>query len=138
MDKTKKKKIFKVVGCLLAVGIAAVMLTGCENVNIKWQEEVRMAEGEMLLTSRTGKGKKRCELGRPCGWVPEEMSLKVVKLPGTWAPPPVWHKEYIPILLDYQSAEHTWSVVATFHSCIVWRRMGRPAVKPQMVSTLSL
>jgi len=124
-----KRKVFKVVGWLVAVGISAMlsgMLTGCGGVNIRWKEEVRMVDGEMLLVDRTGKGRKYCEPGRPCGWFPSEMSVQVVKLPANWAPPPVWLKEYAPILLDYQPQERAWNVIATFVDCDGWERLGYP------------
>ena len=126
MNKAGKRKVFKAVGCLLALGIAAIMLARCGDVNIDWQEEVRMADGEMLLVYRTAKGEKQRELGGPGGWKETEMSLEVLKLPDNWKLPPIWRKEYVPILLDYQPQEHIWSIVATFYYCTGWERLGRP------------
>jgi len=91
-----------------AIGLFAVFLINFGNVNVKWQEEVRMADGETLLLNRRSKGGKYKE---------KEMSLEVVKSPANWQKPPIWHEEYVPILLDYQPEGQIWSVVATFHRC---------------------
>ena len=131
MEKVNKRKVFKVVGWLVAVGIS-VMLLGllnrCDDVNIKWQEEVRMSEGKMLLVDRTAKGKLTggYGMGGTAGWKEEEMSLEVRQLPAAWAPPPVWRKKYAPILLDYHPQERTWRIVATHLACKGWERLGRP------------
>ena len=131
MFTTGKEKVLKVVSWLLAIGIAVAILAYWGNVNIKWQEEVRMADGEIFLVDRTAKGRmSKAELSSPWGWVKEEMTLEILKLPANWAPPPIWHcnKEYRPLLIDYQAQEHTWSVVATLLDCEVWKRLGRPAL----------
>ena len=130
MNKAGKRQVFKAVACLLALGIAAIMLTRCGEVNIDWKEEVRMADGEILLLHRTAKGKVigGDMLGRAAGWQEKEMTLEALKLPANWAPPPLWRTEYVPILLDYQPQEHTWSVVATFYYCGSWKQLGRPTL----------
>ena len=117
----------------MAVGISVMlfgMLTGCGGVNIRWKEEVRMVDGEMLLVDRTAKGRMAGGngMGGPAGWKEEEMSLKVLKLPANWPPPPIWRMGYVPILLDYQREEHIWSVIATFYFCDSWEQMGGPSL----------
>jgi hypothetical protein len=107
------------------VGITA-MLTGCGDVNIQWQEEVRMADGEMLLVNRTAKGEKQGELGGPGGWNQTEMTFEIINPPKNWKQPPIWREEYVPILLDYQADGHIWSVIATFYYCDGWEKLGRP------------
>jgi len=108
-------------GWLLAVGIV-LTLTGCESgkVDLKWQEEVKMTDGQMLLVNRTAKGEQvggHFGTTGGGGFKEKELTLDVVKLPENWQPPPAWRTDYVPILLDYQPAEHTWSVVATFFWC---------------------
>jgi hypothetical protein len=126
----KRKKIFNLSGVLtllLVVGMAGI-LTGCGDVNIKWQEEVRMEGGEMLLTNRTAKGKVAGSdtMFGPDGWNPTEMTLEVVKLPAHWTAPPIWRDAYVPILLDYRPEENIWSLVVTFAYCDGWERLGEP------------
>jgi len=85
---------------LLAIGVAMVLLVGYGDVNIQWQEEVRMADGEILLTNRTAQGQKQGEPGGPGGWNQTEMTLEIIKLPEGWKKPPIWRKEYVPILIS--------------------------------------
>jgi hypothetical protein len=112
---------------LLMAGIA-VMLAACGGIDVQWQEQARMAEGEILLLNRTGKGEQHFELGNPGGggWAKAVMSLEVAELPADWQRPPVWETEYVPILLDYQPSEKLWSLVATFYFCDGWEKLGRP------------
>jgi len=116
-------------GWLLAAGMAA-MLAGCGNgVDLKWQEEVKMADGQILLLNRTAKGEQvggHFGTTGGGGFKEKELTLDVVKLPEGWQPPPVWRTEFVPVLLDYQPEEHTWTLVATFYSCDGWEKMGRP------------
>ena len=147
VSKIRKWKVFKPVAWLLAIGIAVVMLArwaGVDSIGIvmmlirggnpyiQWEEEVRMADGTMLHVDRTAKGKMSGEIGSPWGWRKTGMSVEVVKQPANWAPPPpIWHSnEYapLPLLLDYQSEEHTWSLIATFSYCASWEQLGRPAL----------
>ena len=130
MGKVNKSKIFRPFAWLLAISVAA-MLASCGDVDIKWQEEVRMEDGEMLLVDRTAKGKmSKGELSSPWGWRKTEMSVEVHKLPPNWMPPPVWHisKEYEPLLLSYQPQEHTWNIVVILRDCDDWKRLGLPAL----------
>ena len=123
----KKEKTSGWLGWLLAAGIA-VLLVGCSNqVDLKWQEEVKMADGQILIVNRTAKGQKYGgPWGEGGGWDSKEMSLELVKLPLNWQPPPVWRTEFVPILLDYQPEGRTWSVVATYYTCDGWKKMGSP------------
>ena len=107
-------------GWLLAAGMTA-MLAGCSNgVDLKWQEEVKMADGQILLLNRTAKGEQvggHFGTTGGGGFKEKELTLDVVKLPEGWQPPPAWRTEWVPVLLDYQPEEHTWTIVATFFWC---------------------
>ncbi|MCL2789895.1 MAG: hypothetical protein FWD79_04550 [Desulfobulbus sp.] len=129
MKKIKKGKVFKAVGGLLLIGITAFIFD-CYGIDIKWQEEVRMMDGEMLILHRTAKfGQfKGGDWSGPEGREEKEMSLEVLKLPANWVAPPVWRTDYVPILLDYQPQEYTWSVVATFYWCKSWWLLGGAAL----------
>ena len=111
----------------LATCIAIAMSYCSGNPSVKWQEEVRMENGEMLLVDRKAKGKiDKGEQSDPKMWTITKMSFKVQQMPANWTAPPVWHSEkHIPIFLDYHPQERTWSVVVTFmHPG--WALLGRP------------
>jgi hypothetical protein len=126
--ESAKKKAAVWQGWLLAAGIV-MTFTGCESgkVDLKWQEEVKMADGQILIVNRTVKGQKfGGPWGEGGGWKTTERVLEVVKLPQDWPSPPVWRTEDIPILFDYQPEEHTWTIVNALQSCDSWKKMGRP------------
>lgn len=105
---------------LLALGVIAVLLINYGNVDVRWREQVRMlGYEEFLYLDRIAKG----ESAGLEGWEETEMSIKVVGLPRGWKSPPVWRKEYVPILLDYQPEGHVWSIVATFYYCDGWESL---------------
>lgn len=101
------------------------MLTACGEVNLKWSEEVQLNDGQVIVIKRTAKGEKQGEIGGPGGWKEKEMSITLEK-GGEGMQFPIWQTAYVPILLDYQAAEKTWSVVATFYYCGGWYNLGRP------------
>lgn len=131
MSKIKK---WKLLACLLVIGIVTVMIYRCSNPSIKWQEEVRMEDGETLIVDRTAKGEmNKGELSGPWGWVITEMSFKVQQMPANWVAPPVWHSNedaLNPLLLDYQPEEYTWSLIAALnnYNCTTWKRLGGPSL----------
>lgn len=111
----------------LASGSAlTLLLAGCGKVDLAWSEEVVLADGRMLIVDRTAQGKKFSELGGPGGWDQADMSLAVVELPDGVRPPPPWRDAYAPVLLDYEPATGSWSLLATFYYCQTWYALGRP------------
>ena len=111
-------------GKWMAIG-SMVVLTACGEVNLKWSEEVQLDDGKIIVVKRTAKGEKQGELGGPGGWEEMEMSIALEKA-GEGMQFPIWQTAYVPILLDYQASEKTWSVVATFYYCTGWYNLGRP------------
>ena len=110
----------------MLIMVGTFLLSGCDKVDLAWSEEVMLDDGRMMLVERTAKGKQFNELGGPKGWDQSEMSLTVVRTPkGVRAPPP-WRDAYVPVLLDYESSTHSWSLVATFYYCETWYQLGRP------------
>jgi hypothetical protein len=101
------------------------MLTACDAVNLKWSEEVQLNDGQVIVIKRTAKGEKQGELGGPGGWKEKEMTITLDK-GGEGMQFPSWQTAYVPILLDYQAVEKTWSVVATFYYCGGWYNLNRP------------
>lgn len=114
-------KFAKWISIILGVGV----LTSCGQVDLQWSEEVELADGQVMVVKRAAKGEKQGELGGPGGWEQTEMSLAVEKA-AEGMQFPIWRTAYVPILLDYQESEETWSVVATFYYCQGWYDLGRP------------
>lgn len=112
------------IGNWMAVGLIG-MLTACDAVNLQWSEEVQLNDGQIIVIKRTAKGEKQGELGGPGGWEEKELTITLEK-GGEGMAFPVWQTAYVPILLDYQAAEKTWSVIATFYYCEGWYRLNRP------------
>lgn len=104
----------------------ALLLAACGKVDLEWSEQIRLADGRVLVAERTAKGKAFKELGGPGGMKQAEMSLAVVQAPPGLAPPPPWRAAYVPVLLDYQPSTGTWSLLATFYYCEDWDALGRP------------
>lgn len=106
--------------------VSAMALVGCGEVSLKWSEEVRLEDGQMVVAERTAQGKKYSELGGPEGWNQTEMSVAITQTPHNVKPPPEWRDVYVPVLLDYQPSENTWTMLATFYFCETWYELGKP------------
>ncbi|KLD75414.1 hypothetical protein XhyaCFBP1156_19700 [Xanthomonas hyacinthi] len=105
---------------------ALVLLAACSKVNLEWSEEVRLADGSTLIVDRTATGEKKYEIGGPGGWNQTQMSLRIG--PGGTKPPPVWRDAFVPLLLDYEPATGTWSLVTSFYFCSTWYELGKPGL----------
>lgn len=108
----------------VAVGLVGAV-TGCGQVDLRWSEEVQLTDGQVMVVKRTAKGEKLGEIGGSGGWEQTEMSIEIEASPSE-SEPPVWRSAFVPVLLDYQKQEKTWSVVATFYTCTGWYDLGRP------------
>ena len=107
----------------------AAMLTfvGCDRASVKWSEEIRLADGQVIVAARTAQGKTYSELGGTGGWRdPVEMSIWISKSPDGFTLPPEWRDNYVPVLLDNNTETKTWSIVATFYYCETWYALDRP------------
>lgn len=112
--------------CIIAL-VAALLMAGCDRASVKWSEEVRLADGQMIVVARTAQGKTYSELGGTGGWRdPVDMSIAITKAPGGIKLPPEWRDTYVPALLDYDDLDKSWSIVATFYYCETWHALGRP------------
>lgn len=104
-----------------------LILIGCDQANVRWSEEIRLSDGQVIVAERTAQGKTYSELGGAGGWrEPVAMSVSISNTSGGIDPPPVWRDTYVPALLDYDTAKKSWSIVATFYYCETWQELGRP------------
>lgn len=101
-------------------------LVGCSRMSETWKEEVRLSDGRLIVVKRTAKGTIKRDIAmRATGWKPGETTLRIPEMDG-YANPPVWRSGLIPVVMDYDAASSTWSIVATHLSCTTWYNMGRP------------
>lgn len=108
---------------LLTLVLATV---GCSRMSETWKEEVRLSDDRLIEVKRTAKGRITRDIAmRATGWIPEETTIRIPQLDG-YAKPPVWRSGLIPVVMDYDRASSTWSVVATYMFCSTWYDMGRP------------
>jgi hypothetical protein len=120
-SKVNRIDYFYALAWLLVLGIVMVLLFNHGKVDIRWREQVRMFGYDefIYLDRRVKRESEYSDEGT-------EISIEVVQLPDGWNSPPVWRKEYEPLLLDYQPDRRVWSIVATFSYCSGWERLGRP------------
>ncbi len=116
------------VQALRVILLCTLVLTmlGCSRMSESWKEEVRLSDGRLIVVKRTAKGTITRDIAmRATGWKPKETTLRIAQLDGA-ARPPVWRSFLIPVVMDYDPASSTWSVVATYMWCSTWYDMGRP------------
>lgn len=112
---------------LILLCMPVLAMVGCNRMSETWKEEVRLSDGRLIVVKRTAKGRITRDIAmRATGWKPTEITLRIGQVDGA-AKPPVWRSELIPVVMDYEPASSTWSVVATHMWCDTWYDMGRPA-----------
>jgi hypothetical protein len=99
---------------------------GCTK-QLKWEEEVRLHSGEILLVTRTAQAKPFGEIGGPGGWANEGMTIKV-SFPSNTDNPPTWAGKLVPVLFDRDPVTNEWLIVATVITCTDWYELGRPSL----------
>jgi hypothetical protein len=116
------------VHALRVILLCTLVLTmvGCSRMGQSWKEEVRLSDGRLIVVKRTAKGSITRDIAmRATGWKPKETTLRIAQVEGA-AKPPVWRSALIPVVMDYDPASSTWSVVVTHMFCGTWYDMGRP------------
>ncbi|MFC0679787.1 hypothetical protein ACFFGH_18255 [Lysobacter korlensis] len=53
-------------------------------------------------------------------------TLLIKKGPHGTPPAPRWRGPYVPLLLDYDAENRTWSLITTVNMCEEWIALGRP------------
>jgi len=111
---------------LILLCTLVMTMGGCSRMSESWKEEVRLSDGRLIVVKRTAKGTLTRDIAmRTTGWKPKETTLRIAQMDGA-AKPPVWRSHLIPVVMDYDPASSTWSVVATYMWCSTWYDMGRP------------
>jgi len=88
-------------------------MVGCNRMSETWKEEVRLPDGRPIVVKLSAKEAITSDIAmRATGWKPTEITLRLPQADGT-ATPPVWRSVLVPLVMDYDPASSTWSVVAT-------------------------
>lgn len=112
---------------LILLCTLVLTMVSCSRMSESWKEEVRLSDGRLIVVKRTAKGSITRDMAmRATGWIPRETTLRIAQVDGA-SKPPVWRSHLIPVVMDYDPASSTWSVVATYMFCDTWYDMGRPA-----------
>ncbi|HDS0923425.1 TPA: hypothetical protein QDZ10_001901 [Stenotrophomonas maltophilia] len=111
---------------LILLCTLVLTMISCSRMSESWKEEVRLSDGRLIVVKRTAKGTLTRDIAmRATGWIPRETTLRIGQVDGA-AKPPVWRSHLIPVVMDYDPASSTWTVVATYIFCDTWYDMGRP------------
>lgn len=106
-----------------------LLMHGCSfgNKKIHFEEDVQLANGEVIKVDRFIVTKPLGEIGGPGGWEPEYMSLEIAS-PKHPEDPPKWESTegLLPILFDKDPGSGEWALLATFYTCEPWYALGRP------------
>lgn len=117
---SKKTVIFFIAFVLLAY---FVLIRG----TLRFKEEVRLANGEMIIVKRKIVTSSLGEIGGPGGWDVKFNSFKIVE-PDRADNPKVWQTEegLLPVLFDRDVLTGEWFLVSVIDTCDQYIKMGKP------------
>ena len=92
---------------------------------LKWNEEVELQSGEVIVIKRTAKFSENWIAGGGGGSFNRGMTIEF-RSPNKRDNPTMWSGLYVPILLDRDPNTNEWTIVATFIHCDSWYDIGRP------------
>ncbi|MDB5801579.1 MAG: hypothetical protein JWL63_2518 [Rhodocyclales bacterium] len=107
--------------------LSVLLASACSGTKkTDWKEEVKLADGSVIIVQRMAEAHVFGEMGGPGGLRDLKESLQVVS--GHSSIPLQWNDIYVPILLDYDKGRKEWLLVTSFYMCEDWYRLGRPAL----------
>jgi hypothetical protein len=109
----------------LAVCLAAWIYWSSHRT-VRFEEEVTLSNGTVIVVKRLVKLTPLGELGGPGGW---ESRYNRLRLPKTSSGElPAWESGdgLVPMLVDRDPSTGDWVLVATFYTCETWYLIGRP------------
>lgn len=118
---------------LFCIVLIATGLIGCWNkdkyIQQDWQEEIQLSNGDTVWVYRQADfiRKKPDFLTKEGGVVSKMMVTITVPENSIASPPPVWHFNAVPLLLDYDREKKGWFIIASFFYCNSWTAAGYPA-----------
>ena len=109
----------------LLISALALFTSACQTGVLAWNEEAKLSDNSIILTTRTVAFKYFQPIGGGGGAEITNSSLKIAS--GANAPHHIWsHPPLIPLLLDKDANSNEWLIVATFLDCETWEKLGRP------------
>lgn len=92
---------------------------------LKWNEEVELQSGEVIVIKRTAKFSGNWIAGGGGGSFNKGMTIEFSK-PKKPDNPTMWSGLYVPMVLDRDPETNEWFILATFFHCDSWYDLGRP------------
>lgn len=111
--------------CLVALCVAAAMLSGCARKHFEWKEQVQLSDGTTVEVERSIRyGKVLRELGGPTSaWISEAM----VTVFDHGKRLPTWSHAMEPFIINRDKASGKWTIVANARDyCEYAARFGSP------------
>lgn len=134
MKDRKKQLSIKPYLKLFYMVLIVTSLIGCWNtdkhIQQDWQEEIQLSNGASIWVHRQANfiRKKPDFLTKEGGEVSKMMATIAIPDNLIAPPPPVWHFNAVPILLDYDQEKKSWFVIATYFYCNSWTAAGYPPI----------
>lgn len=116
--------------CLLL--LALFFLSGCEapkkpiEVNQKWQEEVLLHNNSRIIINRSLTYQLKVLYKDRTGPMMNTKYTIIIPKNDLAPSPPYWSFDADPILLDYDTQNKKWFIVATARYCHQWVKAGKP------------
>lgn len=111
---------------LLGLSVAGLGLwLAFHDPHLKWNEEVELQSGEVIVIKRTAKFSENWIAGGGGGSFNKGMTIEF-KSPYKPDNPTIWSALYDPMVLDRDPDTNEWFIIATFTHCDGWYNLGRP------------
>lgn len=107
----------------LALIVYFVLFSG----TLRFKEEVRLANGEMIVVKRKIVTSSLGEIGGAGGWDVKFNSFEIVA-PDRFDNPKIWQTEegLLPVLFDRDAVTGEWFLVSVIDTCDQYIKMGKP------------
>lgn len=113
---------------LLGLSVAVLSLwLAFRDPYLKWNEEVKLQSGEVIVIRRTAKFSENWIAGGGGGSFNLGMTIDFSNLE-TSNVPTMWHSLYDPLIIDLDPMTKEWIIIATFIHCDGWYNLGRPSL----------
>lgn len=108
----------------IAILLVGLLLSACDP-HLKWNEQVELQSGEVIVIKRTAKFSENWIAGGGGGSFNKGMTIEFSK-PNKPDNPTIWSALYVPMVLDRDPETNEWFILATFFHCDSWYDLGRP------------
>ena len=108
----------------IAILLVGLLLSACDP-HLKWNEQVELQSGEVIVIKRTAKFSENWIAGGGGGSFNKGMTIEFAK-PNKPDNPTIWNALYVPMVLDRDPETNEWFILATFFHCDSWYDLGRP------------